>query len=187
MRKFTLTAFFVLGPLVLVAASDEPAPKLEWQWSEEKTTLDYSIKQHLQDYDVERVRENVFSRSVKIYTKKDDLKVNRGLSGFIYCIADGHDHTVFTRLNDTLYIAEYSPIATGCKVVALDLKTAKELWTTRLQGIGPTRHSKYRNRINIETDGKRIIINGDEAHGRYVEHLDIKTGKTLANKKLDAD
>ncbi len=52
-------------------------------------------------------------------------------------------------------------------------------------GIGSTTHSDYSNRVNIETDGERLIVNGNEAHGQYVEHLDIKTGKTLANKRLN--
>ena len=55
------------------------------------------------------------------------------------------------------------------------------------QGIGPTEHSIYLNLVNIDTDGKIIVVAGNEANGRYVEHLDIQTGKKLANKKLDAD
>ena len=180
MRTITLIGFLVLGSAIRVMAADEPRKQLEWRWSKEKATLAYSIKQHLpQEYEVKRVREKEFYTPLEIRTAKD--------SKLIYTIAKGHKQIVFTRWNDTLYIADHSPIRTGCEVVALDLKTGKELWRTGLQGIGPTNHSKYGNAVNIETDGKRIIVNGNEDHGRYVEHLDLKTGKTLANKKLEAD
>jgi hypothetical protein len=150
-----------------------------WRWSKEKASLAYCITHHLQDYEVERVRKNEYYTPLNIRTKKD-RKV-------VYSIQKGHQAIVFTRWKDTLYIAEYSPIASGCEVVALDLKTGKQLWKTRLQGIGEVAHSKYSNFVNIETDGRRVIISGNEAHGRYIEHLDRQTGKTIANKKLDAD
>ena len=89
--------------------------------------------------------------------------------------------------HDILYIAEYSPIATGCDVVALDLKTGKQLWKSELEGIGPVRHSKYLNLVNIETDGQKVIVLGNEASGRYIELLDLQSGKMLTNKQLDAD
>jgi len=43
------------------------------------------------------------------------------------------------------------------------------------------------NIVNIETDGKKVIVYGNEALGRFVEHLGLKTGKTTANKTFDAD
>jgi hypothetical protein len=77
MRNFTLTAFLVFGPLALVAASDEPAPQLEWRWSKEKATMAYSIKQHLQDYDVKRGNEDSFLFApLDICTKKDSANGN---------------------------------------------------------------------------------------------------------------
>jgi hypothetical protein len=69
----------------------------------------------------------------------------------------------------------------------LHLQTGRQLWKSQLEGIGETRHSAYLNLVNIETDGQIIIVTGNEAHGRYIEHLDLKNGKTLANKKLEAD
>jgi hypothetical protein len=152
---------------------------LEWRWSKDKASLDYCTKQHLTDYEVELIPNQPFDTSINIRTKQDH--------NLIYSLRGGHDSTVFTRWKDLLYIADYSPIATGCKVIALDLKTGKELWQSQLQGIGDTGHSKYLNLVNIETDGLRIIVTGNEVHGRYIEHLDRKSGKFLANKKLDAD
>jgi hypothetical protein len=161
------------------AVAEQSGKPLEWRWSKAKASLAYSTKQHLPDHEVERVLPKEYYTPINIRTKQD--------RAIIYSSKDASESTVFTRWKDKLYIAEYCPIATGCEVVAVDLKSGKQLWRTQLQGIGPTGHSKYLNLVNIETDGKIIIVAGNEAHGRYVEHLDMQTGKTLANKRFDAD
>jgi hypothetical protein len=163
----------------VVPVVDQSGKPLVWRWSKAKANLAYSIKQHLPDLEVERVRENEYYTPINLRTKPD-RKV-------IYSLKEGHESTVFTRWNGILYIAEYCPSATGCEVVAVDLKTGQQLCKSRLQGIGPTGHREYLNLVNIETDGERIIVTGNEVAGRYVEHLDIQSGKTLANKKFEAD
>jgi hypothetical protein len=152
---------------------------LQWRWAKDKASLAYSTQQYLPDYEVERVHADEYYTPINIRTKQDRK--------LIYSFEEGHEGTVFTRWKDILYIAEYSPIASGCEVVALDLKTGKQLWRSRLHGIGPTSHSKYLNLVNIETDGEIVIVTGNEAAGRYVEHLDLESGKTLANQRFDAD
>ena len=151
----------------------------QWRWSKEKASLEYCIKKHLPDYDVELVRKNAFNTPLEIRAK-NDRKV-------IYDMESAHPSTVLTRSKDMLYIADFSYGASGCSVIALDLKSGKQLWKSRLKAIGPTNHKEYVNLVNIETDGKQVIVNGNEAYARYVEVLDIKTGKTLANTKLKPD
>ncbi len=160
-------------------AGEEPAKPLEWRWSAEKATLAYCIKQHLPDYDVERDSPTEYYSPLSILDK-DTRKV-------IYSYERASKATVFTRSKDVLYIAEHYPITTGCVVVAVDLISGKQLWKTRLIGNSPSGHSKYDYHVNIETDGKIVIVNGKEDNGRYVEHLDIRTGKMLRNKKLDPE
>src|SRR5579859_2019854 len=177
--------FFLLaiGAVFLVLTKDdigEPlgcdfGKQLEWRWSKEKADLAYCIKKHLPDYDVELGNGKNFYTPITIRSRRD--------RSIVYFLQKGHQRIVFTRLKDTLFIAEYCPIATGCEVVALDLNTGSKLWSSLLQGIGPTGHSEYLNRVNIETDGKRIVVNGNEAHGRYIEILSPRTGTTLVNKK----
>ena len=173
--RYSLLTLLVLMALVAVSVKlwydPYEKPPLEWRWSESKAGLTYSIEQHLPDFDVE------YSHStLNIRSKQDGTLI------LSYARA-GHG-TVFTRWKDILYIAEYHPLATGCEVVAVDFKSGKQLWKTRLHGIGPIAHSKYSNLVNIETDGRIIIIAGNEASGHYIEHLDIKTGKFLGNKQL---
>jgi hypothetical protein len=184
-RLFPLLLSSVFSGLVCcsslgcIAAADKSGQPLEWRWSKGKAGLTYSTERHLPDYEVERVLPKEHYTPINIRTKQDRTAV--------YSYKGASERTVFTRWKDTLYVAEYSPIATGCEVVAVDLKTGKQFWGSQLEGIGPTGHSQYLNLVNIETDGQIIIVTGNEAHGRYIEHLDIQSGKTLANKKLAAD
>ena len=61
----------------------------------------------------ELVRAQEYYTPINVLTK-GDRKV-------IFALDQGHGNTVFTRSGDTLFVADYSPIATGCEVVALDL------------------------------------------------------------------
>jgi hypothetical protein len=120
------------GPILAVSKrSDKP---LEWRWSKEKISLSYSIDQYLRDYELKRVRPKEYYTPIYILRKQD--------STIVYSYQRASENTVFTRSNDILFIAEHSPIRSGCEVVAINLKSGKQLWRTRLQGIGPTLHSK---------------------------------------------
>ena len=82
-----------------------------------------------------------------------------------------------------LYLAEFSSLRTSCSIVAYDFKAKKELWKTDLKGIGPVVHSKYRNEVTITTAGDdAIFVMGNESRGRYIEYVDLKSGKTVGHK-----
>lgn len=154
----------VVGSLILPAAfwigsfvlpPIRPAPSVEWLWSKEKASPEHCVKQHLAG---EKVSNAVLDRI---------------------------DGRVFTRWEGKLFVAKYARGVTGCEVAAIDLSTGRQYWKSRLEAIGDQTHSEYYNSVNIETDGEKVIIYGNESHGRYVEHLDINTGKMLLNKKFD--
>ena len=89
----------------------------------------------------------------------------------------------FVDSNGVVYHAEFSPAATGCTVMAYDLKGRKLLWQNRLEGLGPVEHSKYRNVVRFERVNDEVIaIYGKETVGRYIEIVDMKTGKTVGHK-----
>lgn len=186
MRRILLLCSTLALPLLAGSLPEEQgstaikSPKpLEWRWSAEKASLEYCTKQHLADYVVERGNPKPFGTPINIRRKKDRK--------LVYTMGGGWQTILFTRCRDILYIAEYCTIASGCDVVAVDLKSGKKIWKTRLQGIGPTMHSQYLNLVNIETDGQIVTVTGNESDGRYIEHLDLETGKALANKKLDPE
>jgi hypothetical protein len=105
----------------------------------------------------------------------------------------GHRMTAAVVRGDSLYVTDYDIIATGCTVVAYNLATGKKAWAKELEGIGPVGHSKYRNYVAMGVerhpkvkDAFALVITGWEAHGAYVEVIDLLTGEKLANKKFDS-
>jgi outer membrane protein assembly factor BamB len=86
---------------------------------------------------------------------------------------------------DTLYAALYSDAATGGQVVALDVDSGAQRWSTYLQAMGPLHHSKYRNQIQLRLLDGRLAVFGDEAAGRYIEVLDPSNGRRIAYRKVE--
>ena len=81
-----------------------------------------------------------------------------------------------------LYYADFHPNASGCAIVAYNLKRREELWKTPLLGMGSVSHSMYTNRVNLNVDRDHLIVYGDEAAGRYIELLNAATGRTVAHR-----
>jgi hypothetical protein len=83
--------------------------------------------------------------------------------------------------------AEYDPISSGCTLACVDLATGRERWRTGLEALGPVEHSEYENAVAMYLlDPGRVIIYGREAAGRYVEIVDVKTGRTVGHKRFAA-
>jgi hypothetical protein len=145
------------------AAYQRKAEATSWRWSKERTTFEYCVKHNLHGHPVSEVNAAP--------------PASNSLRGA----------AVFVQVGDVVYLACCCPLATGCTVVAYDLKERKQLWECALRGIGPTWHSKYWNHVNIEVDGDVILVFGAEANGRYIEYVDAKRGETIGHKKLPAD
>jgi hypothetical protein len=56
----------------------------------------------------------------------------------------------------------------------------------RIEGIGPTLHSKYGNRVQLRVINNWLVVFGDESGGRYVEVVDSKNGQRLSNRMVRA-
>ena len=175
--------------LVLLGCGNEPAPPIadyqqqadrtEWLWEPEEANLLFCVRRDFQDYQAEiicpkKTRDGFLNESLTVRLTDDGKEV--------YSFK-AHDETVFTRRGDVLYLAEFSSLRTGCSIVAYDFKAKKELWKTDLKGIGPVAHSKYRNEVTIATAGDdAIFVTGRESGGRYIEYVDMKSGKTVGHK-----
>ena len=97
----------------------------------------------------------------------------------------GYDRDAFLiAAGDALYAALYSATATGCRVLALEVSSGRELWQTRFAGIGSMMHSRYRNTVRMKLTGQLSIL-GDEGGGQYVEVLDPATGNRLSHTRID--
>jgi outer membrane protein assembly factor BamB len=89
------------------------------------------------------------------------------------------DNTVKTILKDNvLYVASYHWISTGSALHAYDATTGKPLWTGDVRQMN-TSHSEYYNTVYLTMFEDKLILEGNEAHGNYLQILDAKTGKSL--------
>jgi hypothetical protein len=85
---------------------------------------------------------------------------------------------------DTVVVALYSRIASGCRLVGLDIKTGAKRWEVVLEGLGPVSHSKYRNDVQVSVINGQVVVYGWESSGRYIEIVDPKSGRTLHNEQV---
>ncbi len=179
----------ILGLLALSSIAPTPALDYEklvretpWDWAGEHASLLYGVTQHLSDYTVEILcprREE---------TRWPPLVVRIFDGGKQVHSFTAHRETVFTRFGDVLYVAEPARSTTGCTVYAYDLKTGKELWRTRLQSRSNRPHSAYSNMVTVELFfSDALLVRGNESLLRYIEFVDLKTGKTLAKREYPRD
>lgn len=91
---------------------------------------------------------------------------------------EGND-AVKTVLKDSiLYVAMYPVISSGCNVNAYNANTGKLLWKGDVKQM-LVAHSKYYNTVYLTLFHDKLILEGDEAYGSYLQVLDFKTGKRL--------
>jgi hypothetical protein len=85
-----------------------------------------------------------------------------------------------------LVIAQYCNIATGCSVNAYHANTGKLLWAGDVKQM-MVGHSKYFNVVHLTLFQNKLILEGNEAYGDYVQVLDLKTGKNLFSEMPEAN
>ncbi len=78
---------------------------------------------------------------------------------------------------DSLYIANYSPIATGSALICLSYSSGKVIWIGDVKQLMIC-HSKYKNEVFIHKVGNKIVIAGDESGG-ILQVVDSRSGKNL--------
>jgi hypothetical protein len=178
-RFLTVIAVPVLFAVAIRAADEKPvdyqkmATDAKWLLPEDEGFL-RCLAHELSDYQLEVIRRKGYRWDATLRVVADKKEIYSW---------PAHLGTVFMEQEGVLYHADFSPIATGCSLVAFDLKAGKKLWDAPLKGIGPTSHSKYRNAVRLESvDVNVVAVYGKESHGRYVEIVDRKTGKTVGHK-----
>jgi len=172
---------FGLGAFAAAAApapEDKDYQKIadqeEWKWVPEQASARNAAKNFKGDFRAEVVEKDTGGRksaAVK-FASGDDV---------VFTI-EGHTETVFAGRDNIVYYADFSQISSGCSVIAYDLKAKKQLWKTGLKGLGPIKHFQYRNQVILDIKDDAVHVRGNEAAGKYVEYLDLKTGKTVGHK-----
>jgi hypothetical protein len=172
-----LSAGLIAGapaPKDKAAAFQKKADEAAWDWNDEQATLAYSARRCKLEVKAEI---SDFRGATVTVRAGDDQVVS----------FEGHSGTPFVVQGLTLYYADYHQMSTGCAVVAMDLKTGKQLWRTTLKGLGPVKHFKYYNAVALDVDDGALRVVGKESQGRYIEFVDRETGTTLGNKVFPKD
>jgi hypothetical protein len=99
---------------------------------------------------------------------------------FEFSIEYGDEACDFLMKDSLLYFANYHPISTGSSLHCFDMKTAKMKWTADVLQVNAS-HSEYWNKVTLSLYKNKLIIQGDEAYGSYLQIFDSETGKKLAH------
>ena len=112
--------------------------------------------------------------------KKKKL-VLRGPSWSV-AVAAGHEDSGATLAAEggRVFVAFYNRSSAGCELAGFDGASGKQLWSVRLDGIGPIGHSKYSNRVQMRMIGATTVF-GSEAK-RYIEQRDAATGALVSHQ-----
>jgi len=179
--KLHLT-IWLLGAVVLTGLRASAAEAIDyqktadgagWGWLEEMANPLGCISQCGDKYDI------------RLVSAKDDrysLTITVLFAGREVYSWKGHRHSVFRILDDRLYYAKFHPSSTGGSVVAVDLGTGKELWTSGLKALGGIKHSAYRAILNLDCNRDVVTVHGNESMGRYIEFKRVDTGETVGHK-----
>ena len=123
--------------------------------------------------------ENEVIGSVEINEEKQLLKVNIGEKSWTASAENNYYDEAETLLKDSmLIVATYPKIATGANLSAYNQKTGKLLWKADVAQMN-VGHSEYYNKVILSLYGNKIIMEGIEAGGKYLQIFDIKDGKRL--------
>ena len=146
-----------------------------WSWSAERASITDSFLKFPNTYQVELIRKK---------NKYGEITIRLLDDGKELIAWDGHYRSVFFLNGDVLVYAAFHPSSTGCAVVAYDLKNGKQLWKTALTGLGPIRHFRYSNSVNLDIiNNDAVRVFGSESAGQYLEIVDLKTGNTVGHRK----
>jgi hypothetical protein len=150
-----------------------------WVWKGEQANLFYCVTEQLGQFD-----------TVIECPKVDMSKPRRG--ALTVRMLDGgkevysfqaERETVFACDGRVIYFAYPERGKTGCSVGAYDFRDKKELWRSRLKSMTNLGHSAYGNEVTIEYLGTVLVVRGNESLLRYIEYVDLKTGKTLGQRE----
>lgn len=80
--------------------------------------------------------------------------------------------------DNTLVLALFYPISTGSDLVAVDINNGSLKWHAEVDQVNAS-HSKYYNHVNLFSYKDKILMEGIESYGKYLQVFDVNTGRKL--------
>lgn len=100
---------------------------------------------------------------------------------------EDHPRAEFAVVGDRLYRLLWSPGSIGCRMLAVDLADGKERWRVTLRGRDQlVPHSGWSNRVMLTLRDGVAWITGEDGGVKYLEVVDLGTGRTLAHRRTPA-
>jgi len=81
--------------------------------------------------------------------------------------------------DNLLYIANYHPIATGSSLHCFDMEKGEIKWTADVLQVFAA-HSEYENQVTLSFYKDKLIMEGNESYGDYLQIFDPESGERLA-------
>lgn len=85
----------------------------------------------------------------------------------------------FILTENHLYIANFNPNATGSSLYCFDVSANKMKWKADVKQLNIA-HSRYSNNVILSIYKNKIIMEGNEAQGSYVQLFNANSGNRLA-------
>jgi outer membrane protein assembly factor BamB len=95
-----------------------------------------------------------------------------------------YDHGALAADDQQLYVARFSHRSSGAEITAYDLASGEERWRTNLVALGPVADRHYHARVELRLAEPRLRAFGWETGGRYIEDVDVSSGRSLANVRV---
>ena len=166
--------FLLLFPMLFSIVQDEKKGD-EWVWSPEQASIIYYLANKPKGFEVQLVSLSEWGpggNNIQVRIIEGENTIHKW---------DTHDKEAFVFSGSTLVYSSHRPYWPGCKLVAWDLKNAKQLWATHLKAIKVPNGSQYSNQINLKIQDGEVTVYGNESRGQYIEKIDLESGKTTSH------
>ncbi len=140
----------------------------------EQTAYNYIIAGIIRSADEKKV-----TGFVEINEEKGTFNVNTDEKKWSAPLRSKFYDEAETLVSDSIIvIATYPKIATGSALSAYNFNTGKLLWNAEVEQINAD-HSQYYNKVLLSKYKDKVIMEGIEANGAYLQVFDITSGKRL--------
>ncbi|NRA12854.1 MAG: hypothetical protein HRT57_12930 [Crocinitomicaceae bacterium] len=112
------------------------------------------------------------------YLNHFEVEMTNG-THYNFTLRYGMPECSFLLHDSLLYIANYHPISTGAGLHCLDLRTNKLIWSADVIQVNAD-HSKYSNHVSLSLYKNKLLMEGTEMNGEYLQVFDFKSGERLS-------